>query len=1214
MAGVGLGLLLGLDPAALAPAQGEGPASTAFESALKAAEQALAEGKKDEARAQILRALERDARSVEAWELDARWAEAVPDEDERVYALYRALELAIAQKAPPERVKALRARVDAADPHAKKLLDLRTTFLEKLAGVAKDYERAKRPHSAIRVWQEVLALDADNAVAAEAVQRISSTPDPSLAETARPKDLLADVSAEWIRKHDAKHATWEERAKLERPNYWTHTDAGYAVLVRAAEAMEQMNGFYRQFFRYGTEEDGRQVPRIELRIFKDRDEYLKLGSSPPEWSGGQFTGGAVEVYVSGGFEGMVGTMFHEAAHQFIGLATNAAGWLNEGLACFFEGCRIQANGTVLMNLPASGRLFSLAERMAKGWMSDAKDGMDLADPSKSNPPKAPTFRIVLENEYEWGPAWYAPTWGVVYFLYNLQDPADGRFIYRQALHTFVDTSGGRIGKGAIKNFEEVVLAAPTPPTKGVAEAKANNVRLAKTVDELDPVWKDWILALRDEQSGRTQVERPYLAWARHAITRKDHADATEHFEKGLVATPHDVDLLTEFAEHLAGRFKNTDRAGKLVLRALQILEARKPVDEARLAALDKRLEKWDPKHLSLKAVHAQLYTQARQAVERYLSAQRYLLAMHVARRLTAGLRVPGLGELYEQAARRSGRSLALWQLAYNEVDLAGWAEDDAKVFEPYGSLLRGRFGTYTPGRYDYYALSLDQVTSGDFSLEAEVLTEKGKNAFAGLVFGRKSATSFHALVLFPEGFADLVSFYDLGVYKTWRHEALPPDADPWRTLRLDVSGRMVDVWCDGALVTSQELSSLDVLRGRFGLLMGPGEAQFRNVRYLARDPGDPSAAIERAVKLEKHAAGGPATSGSYVGHVPPWPTVAQWMQGPRAGWAEKGPVPTLCVLWSVPQNEILPLQAWLAHLVKQHADVGLEVVAICESASPEKVTAHLAKFPFPGCVGLDHLNPSAGGYGCTMDAYFVGKRFSFPRVLLLDVDQRVVWEGNPGFDIGKPWVTGVPSYLDTPLEELLTRRDLKRTLPWRKDWTTAGASARARGDLAALLPLLVRALPLAAESLPEIGEAHDLTAALLAATSEAEATAKALAQAQAEPAIGHLPGTARALGKPLDAKHTKSLAKHATSPHAKAWGTAVAAAATALKALEDGAEAAATLEALRTQLAALSGALPARLSERLSAAQAAADPAALRQALADAPHLPGLVLLEHVGR
>ena len=66
----------------------------------------------------------------------------------------------------------------------------------------------------------------------------------------------------------------------------------------------------------------------------------------------------------------------EAAHQFVSLATSASGWLNEGLASFFEGCRILPNGTVLMNMPANHRLFPLVERIGK---NNAKGEFYLTD-------------------------------------------------------------------------------------------------------------------------------------------------------------------------------------------------------------------------------------------------------------------------------------------------------------------------------------------------------------------------------------------------------------------------------------------------------------------------------------------------------------------------------------------------------------------------------------------------------------------------------------------------------------------------------------------------------------------------------------------------------------------------------------------------------------------------------------------------------------------
>ena len=142
---------------------------------------------------------------------------------------------------------------------------------------------------------------------------------------------------------------------------------------------------------------------------------LRLSKPPVEWSGGHFTGGAVETYVgSGGFQETLNTLFHEAAHQFVNRATSAGGWLNEGLASFFEGTRLLPNGTVLMNLPANHKLFPLAGRLERGWMADHKDGISRENPNQT-PRTAPGFDVVLENKYEWGPPWYAPTWGVVFF-------------------------------------------------------------------------------------------------------------------------------------------------------------------------------------------------------------------------------------------------------------------------------------------------------------------------------------------------------------------------------------------------------------------------------------------------------------------------------------------------------------------------------------------------------------------------------------------------------------------------------------------------------------------------------------------------------------------------------------------------------------------------------------------------------------------------------
>ncbi|MEM7306412.1 MAG: family 16 glycoside hydrolase [Planctomycetota bacterium] len=1194
-----------------------------FARALGLAERALADGNLERAREEIRRAQERDPRSVPAWSLRARWAEAAGDRDELVYALHREYQLTVAQGLKKKERLALETHLAELDPIAPDLLSLKVRFIERLEPLAVKYEKDGRPHSAIRVHKEILALDPEHAASAEAIQRIASAPDPSLAGDAKPRDLLADVDLEWIREHDERHATWDDHAVLERDNYVTHTNAGYEVLVRSAEAMEQMNAFYRQFFQFGTEEDGGSVPRIALNIFATRDEYLELGIGPPvEWSAGHFTGGAVETYIGGGgFEETTGTLFHEAAHQFVGLATNAAGWLNEGLASFFEGCRILSNGTVLMNLPASHRLFPLVDRMERGWMSSADDGIDPENPSGSTPEKAPTFRIVLENRYRWGPPWYAPTWGVVYFLYNFEDPIDGRFIYRDAFREFIDSSGGRVGDGAVENFEEVVLANPKRPTKGV---DTTDLELPRTVEELDQVWKDWLTRLRKEVGGQITVERPYLQWARYAIQRGDMTDAIEHFEKGLVEDPSNVDLLDEFAEHLADEVKEKDRAAKLVRLALSELERQDPVDEKRIDEFERKLAKLDPKQKTLIQIREDLARSSVVLAQRYLGEELYLQAMDLSWRMGNDFDMPEMFPFFEEAARRSEKSLAMWRLAYNEQNFDGWAKVGNTTFNSNREIIEGAFEGEQ--EFDYRFLVLDEVTSGDFSMEAEISAEYGKVRFCGVVFGRKTLTDFHAAILFPPGFdddgtakqgyVDLSTFYGDSSFEIWRHSPIPEtrdrdvsSSDNWRKLRVDITGRNVDVWLDGEFVATQEFGSLGVLRGTFGLLMGPGSARFRNVRYLARQPRDPGSLIEREIRMEGIAGAGGSMGYSWVGAKPPFPAAERWVGETRESWEEAGAVPQLLVLWSTGQNDQIRLDEWLHEVAERHSDVGLRIINVANTWDDDKLDAYLATRSFPGAVAVDKLDEEAGT-GKTFQDYFIN-RFNLPRMLLLDIDGKVVWEGDPGFKIGRDWSAGEESYLDAPLKDLIEKRRLHDLATWRESWRTEGVEALSRGDVKAATGLLLGSRNFDWRLDQFVLDAQTRLNELEGAIASPEAFAEPLVADGREPALLALATWGELLDQPIDVD-SKALKPYRRTDAARDWTKAMTALKSNLKKIEDGKEVG-SMERVYEKLAPLSGPFPRELADTLRAAEAS-GPADLRRALLEAEHLPALWLAqEHLG-
>ncbi|NOT29309.1 MAG: hypothetical protein HOP15_02540, partial [Planctomycetes bacterium] len=1014
------------------------PEGGGFSRALNDATKALEIGDLPRARHALTRALERDPNSIAAWELSERWAEKTADADERVYALHRQLALSRAQKRDKATLDALSARLLPLDPVADKLVLLRTNYVARLMKLAETYEKGKRPHSAIRAYKQALALDPDRAEIQTTIERLAASPDPSLAEDARPRDLLEGVSEEWIAEHDKKHLEWSDRAVLEKPNYRTQTDAGYEVLVRVAEAMEQMNAFYRVFFHYGAEGDKRNSSRIDVNIFKTRSEYTQ---DPKDWSGGHYIpGSAVETYIGdGGFEDMTRTLFHEAAHQFVGLATQADGWLNEGLASFFEGTRILANGTVIMNLPANHYLFELVQRMERGFMVDAGDGIDPNDATKV-PDKAPTFRIVLEDRYVWAPPWYAPTWGVVFFLYNFQDPADGRFVYRKAFWDFVNASAGKMGDTAIANFEELVLANPEPATEG----KTSSLRLAKTVDELNDIWKQYLFELRDLQTGSNKQAPPYLEWATLARKRGALDDAAEFFERAFQTSPADPLVLEAFAGFLSER-KKDDRAAKLLTVALSVVENTAPVDQARVDALDRQLLKVDPASQRLDEVRSALVKDVSELLQLYLAGGMNLQAMDVAYHLGSELQEPAIFALYEQAVRAEGRSIAGWRLAYNEENLDGWNSAGLEAnFKPAGERLDSSFDKFKSGVNDFKIVTLDKVTSGDFSLEAEIEAQYQRVNFAGLVFGRKSATDCHALILHPpavgkNGFVDLATFYGGGSSDTLRRNPVqhPDSSTPDKSrssvsykLRIDVTGRLVDVWVDGEFFVTHEFPSLDVLRGSFGLITGHGEASFRNVRFLARPARDPSAAIERKLTLEEKLAGDEAINGSWLGKQPPFPIVQRWFSEPRRSWDEGLGAPQLFVMWSTEQNQQIAIDAYLRNLHEQHLGVGLRIVNLLAFWDEGEAEAYLSAHSFPDSVGLDTPTQEERNFGVTFERYDV-MRFHLPRFILLDIDGSVAWEGDPGFTKDEAY-EGQEALLDVPLRELIAKRRLTEFAAWRK--------------------------------------------------------------------------------------------------------------------------------------------------------------------------------------
>jgi len=812
-----------------------GADATGFDRAIRGAEAALERKDYASARLQVRRALERDPCSPLAWRLRAELAGAEERLDDQLYSLCRCLELRTAQKAPAQAVRRLAARISDLHPAADRALELVDGFVEDLERIARRYEKLRKPHSAIRIWQRVVALNGEHETARASIEELSRAPDPALARTARRRDLLADVSRSWIEEFDADHRDWEHRARQETPQYDVETDAGYEVLVRTVHALEGIHRHFRQHYGFTGRKASRRVPGIKVQLFRTKKEYLDQGGSgTKEWSDGQYTGDAVMVCVENdSFTRVLSTLFHEIAHQFVSLTNRADTWLNEAQATFFESSRILPNGCVVTNLPNSWRLSQLATRMGRGWMEDEADGIDPDDPN-AIPPEAPRIRTVIESGYEWGPAWYSPVWGLIYFLHNYQDPEDGRFVYRRALWDFVEEGSPHSGPKGVEEFEARVLnrpSAPTPDHEGAGESMED---LPATLEELDALWRIWIRELKASRRSPKAYVRPWGDWAAHAIARREWTVATEFFEKGLDAEPDDAALRAAFAEHLAEHVKDEDRGACELQDAIGLLREEGGA-EAEVEAHLRHLRKIDPLCRRRIAVEKRLNRAAREIVERCEEDDLPLSTMYFARRLGARIGLPGLQAVYERTARAHGKGLGQWKLLYNESDLTGWTGGGG-AFEARESRLVADWATpaMQGNRARIRSMFSREVPAESYSFEVELRMPDCPSPFAGILVAASPGGNAVAVAYHPRG-VTLQCRDETGLH-LWGQAAVPSVRSDWHRVRVDVLSTVLRVHVNGKILFRREFGNAERLRGTLGILDASGKVEFRNLRYRAWEP------------------------------------------------------------------------------------------------------------------------------------------------------------------------------------------------------------------------------------------------------------------------------------------------------------------------------------------------------------------------------------------
>ncbi len=203
-------------------------------------------------------------------------------------------------------------------------------------------------------------------------------------------------------------------------------------------------------------------------------EYPGGVENAPQGLGGWWQPGRNVVHCydtssnGGSREELLGTLRHEASHQFMTALCNQGGgwapaWLNEGTSSFFEGSRILKSGEVLWPEAAIRRLQTLSHFLSKGGGPGVEKVLEFAAPGS------------YPGEY------YCYGWGLMYFMQEYEDPKTLKKIYRDLYTDYlrrITTADKRIPP--LPLFKEIFLGSGSPLGH-------------ETLDDFIEDWERWIL-------------------------------------------------------------------------------------------------------------------------------------------------------------------------------------------------------------------------------------------------------------------------------------------------------------------------------------------------------------------------------------------------------------------------------------------------------------------------------------------------------------------------------------------------------------------------------------------------------------------------------------------------------------------------------------------------------------------------------------------------
>lgn len=451
-------------------------------------------------------------------------------------------------------IAAIEKQIKRIDSGCSRMRGHRDGYLRELSWALRLYStNQKKYRNALEVSGRILRHRPSHRLARSTVAKILKEADAELQleaerllgerELTRPRAYREA----WAEEHDS----WREAGQTETKGYTVRSNIGYDTLYRAAGALERISSFYRVF--YGVDR-ALASQRTEVFLCGSRAEFESAASAPkfrgltsnPNIRGFLSKSVSIPTSLSDSKDlsymfqlfsydprsdglplaDLYGTLFHEASHEYMALAVganNPASWLNEGMACYFEGVQLGEGGEVLVGLPAKQRLHTLYRILVEGER-----------------PLAATLAADVLSGVQ-----YPVAWGLIYYLYHHQEE-DGSRPYRYLVKRCVEVAGtGPIDGRALFDF---TCAS----------------ELEVSFEEFETQWIAAMLKLAEAERDPLALAASYRERAKKFYAAGDLEYAREAFHDALLRDPDNAECYLGLALLTANNKESSDKDDTLL--------------------------------------------------------------------------------------------------------------------------------------------------------------------------------------------------------------------------------------------------------------------------------------------------------------------------------------------------------------------------------------------------------------------------------------------------------------------------------------------------------------------------------------------------------------------------------------------------------------------------------------------------------------------------